>query len=43
MMRCYELEKLDADTDEKRPIAVLPERRRQFLSMLKAREPQSDE
>ena len=40
--RIYEPEEFDADTDEERPIAVLAERRRQFLSMLKTREPQSD-
>lgn len=41
--RTFGPEEFDADTDEDRPIAVLAERRRQFLSMLKAREPQSDE
>jgi len=41
--RRYEPEEFEADTDEERPIAILAERRRQFLSMLKAREPQSDQ
>ena len=41
--RTYEPEKFEADMDEERLIAVLAERRRQFLSMLKAREPQPDE
>ena len=41
--RTYEPEEFEADTDEDRPIAVLAEKRRQFLSMLKAREPQSDQ
>ena len=41
--RTYEPEEFDADTAEDRPIAVLAERRRQFLSMLNAREPQSDQ
>ena len=43
LARTYEPEEFDADTDEERPIAVLAERRRQFLSMLEAREPQSDQ
>ena len=41
--RRYEPEEFDADTDEERPIAVLAEKRRQFLWMLNAREPQSDQ
>ncbi len=43
MVRCYEPEEFDADTNEERAIAVLAERRRQFLSMLNTREPQSDQ
>ncbi len=35
--RPYKPEKFDADTPEERPVAFLAERRRQFLSMLKAR------
>lgn len=41
--RDFSPEEFDADTEEERPIAVLAERRKQFLSMLKVREPQSDE
>jgi len=40
--RTYEPEEFDADTDEERPIAVLAERRRQFLSMLKERGPEAE-
>ena len=42
-IRSYEPEEFDADTDEERPIALLAERRRQFLLTLKTREPQSDQ
>ena len=41
--RTYEPEEFEADTDEARPIAVLAERWRQFLSMLNARENQSEQ
>jgi len=39
VMPCYEPEEFDADTAKERPVAVLAERRRQFLSMLKLQEP----
>ena len=41
--RDFSPEEFDADTEEDRPIAVLAEKRWQFLSVLKAREPQLDE
>lgn len=34
--RRYEPEEFDADTDEERPVALLAERRRQFLARQKA-------
>jgi len=37
IIRRYEPEEFAADTDEERPIAVLAERRRQFLSTLRGR------
>jgi len=43
MTRHFQPEEFEADTDEERPISVLAERRRQFLSMLKARRTQSDQ
>ncbi len=36
MIRQYEPDQFEADTDEERPIALLAERRRQFLKGLKA-------
>ena len=38
MTRSYEPEEFEADTAEERPIALLAERRRQFLAELKARQ-----
>ncbi len=37
--REYKPEEFDADTDEERPIALIAERRRQFLVELEARQP----
>lgn len=40
--RRYEPEEFDADTTEERPVALLAERRRQFLAGLKARQTEVD-
>lgn len=40
--RLYESEAFEADTTEERPVALLAERRRQFLAGLKARQVQAD-
>ncbi len=37
-IRQYEPDQFEADTDEERPIALLAERRRQFLNGLRARQ-----
>lgn len=37
--RTYEPEEFDADTDEERTVALLAERRRQFLTALNAKQP----
>jgi hypothetical protein len=37
-LRSYDPEEFEADTTEERPIALLAEKRRQFLSGLKARQ-----
>ena len=40
--RTYKPEEFDADTDEERPVTILAERRRQFLSLLNAQEPEAE-
>lgn len=37
-VRHFEPEEFDADTDEERPVALLAERRRQFLAGLRAQQ-----
>ena len=37
-IRRFDPEEFDADTDEERPVALLAERRRQFLAGLKAQQ-----
>lgn len=40
--RDFSPEEFDADTEEERPIAVLAERRKQFLAALEAKQSQAD-
>ncbi len=42
LTRRYEPEEFEAETTEERPIALLAERRRQFLAGLKARQTEAD-